>query len=87
MKLLALMPSEHCHQTGCHIFQHLQITKMHMDVAGLGAISTACLLPLLMPTDSGSQGHRVHAWTQTKCRMSGVWPQKCVSFVGVNWYF
>ena len=27
---------QHCHQTGCHIFQHLRITKLRTDVACLG---------------------------------------------------
>lgn len=29
------MPPEHCHQTGCHIFQHLRMTKTLTDVACL----------------------------------------------------
>lgn len=36
MEVLMLMPSERRNHTGCHIFQHLQITKMHTDVAYLG---------------------------------------------------
>lgn len=95
LELLAPMPSEHCRQTGCHIFQHLQMTKMlthgtclvGAGVRGWGWHVRACLHPVLMPPDSGPWVPSGHSGTQTKCGMPNVWSPKCMSFTGVNRYF
>ena len=72
---LALVPPEHSHQTGCHIFQHLRMTKMLTDVACLGVGGGrfhVCLHPVLRPPDSGPWVHSGYVGTQTKGRPSSV---------------